>query len=76
MFGTSCVREYDCGYFSKYFLHEIPNNDEALHLFSLKAIKTNHPPEDYMTPSTLVIDHANGHPLALEILGSFSLTRL
>lgn len=47
------------------------NDDEALQLFSFKAFKSNHPPEDYMTLSTMVIEYVNGLPLALEVLGSF-----
>uniref|UniRef100_A0A2N9ITF1 ADP-ribosyl cyclase/cyclic ADP-ribose hydrolase n=1 Tax=Fagus sylvatica TaxID=28930 RepID=A0A2N9ITF1_FAGSY len=51
------------------------NNDEALHLWSLKAFKKDHPPEDYLKMSKDFVCYANGLPLAIEILGSFLFGR-
>ncbi|XP_030959277.1 TMV resistance protein N-like [Quercus lobata] len=47
------------------------NSDEALQLFSRKAFKKDHPSEGYVELSKKVICYAQGHPLALEVLGSF-----
>uniref|UniRef100_A0A2N9IC15 TIR domain-containing protein n=1 Tax=Fagus sylvatica TaxID=28930 RepID=A0A2N9IC15_FAGSY len=44
------------------------NDDEALHLWSLKAFKKDHPPEDYLKMSKDFVRYANGLPLAIEIL--------
>ena len=46
------------------------NHDEALKLFSLKAFKMDHPPEDYRKLSQAFVDYCKGLPLALEVLGS------
>ena len=51
------------------------NDDEALHLWSLKAFKKDHPPEDYLKMSKDFVHYANGLPLAIEILGSFLFGR-
>ena len=51
------------------------NDDEALHLLSLKAFKTGHPPKDFLELSKDVVHYAKGLPLAIETLGSFLLSR-
>ena len=51
------------------------NDDEALHLLSLKAFKKDHPPEDYLKMSIDFVCYADGLPLAIEILGSFLFGR-
>ena len=51
------------------------NDDEALHLWSLKAFKKDHPPKDYLKMSKDFVHYANGLPLAIEILGSFLFGR-
>ena len=50
---------------------EVLNHEEALQLFSLKALKMDHPPEDYGKLSQDFVDYCKGLPLALEVLGSF-----
>ena len=49
---------------------EVLNHYEALKLFSLKASKMDHPPEDYRKLSQAFVDYCKGLPLALEVLGS------
>uniref|UniRef100_A0A7N2RA36 ADP-ribosyl cyclase/cyclic ADP-ribose hydrolase n=1 Tax=Quercus lobata TaxID=97700 RepID=A0A7N2RA36_QUELO len=49
---------------------EVLNHEEALQLFSLKALKMDHPPEDYGKLSQAFVDYCKGLPLALEVLGS------
>ncbi len=51
------------------------NDDETLHLLSLKAFKKDHPPKDYLKLSKDFVHYANGLPLAIEILGSFLFGR-
>uniref|UniRef100_A0A2N9G6P8 AAA+ ATPase domain-containing protein n=1 Tax=Fagus sylvatica TaxID=28930 RepID=A0A2N9G6P8_FAGSY len=51
------------------------NNEEALHLFSLKCFKNKHPPEAYMEMSHHFVNYAAGLPLAIEVLGSFLFNR-
>ena len=51
------------------------NDDEALHLLSLKAFHNDHPPKDYLELSEDVIQYTKGLPLAIEILGSFLFGR-
>jgi hypothetical protein len=46
------------------------NDDEALHLLSLKAFKKDRPPTDYLELSRDVVHYVKGLPLAIEILGS------
>ena len=46
------------------------NDDEALHLLSLKAFKKDQPPTDYLELSKDVVRYVKGLPLAIEILGS------
>uniref|UniRef100_A0A2N9IVU2 Uncharacterized protein n=1 Tax=Fagus sylvatica TaxID=28930 RepID=A0A2N9IVU2_FAGSY len=46
------------------------NDDEALHLLSLKAFKKDQPPTDYLELSKDVVHYVKGLPLAIEILGS------
>uniref|UniRef100_A0A7N2MH25 ADP-ribosyl cyclase/cyclic ADP-ribose hydrolase n=1 Tax=Quercus lobata TaxID=97700 RepID=A0A7N2MH25_QUELO len=50
---------------------EILNNDEAFHLFNLKAFDKEHPTKDYLELSQGFVHYANGLPLAIEVLGSF-----
>uniref|UniRef100_A0A2N9GPK6 Disease resistance protein Roq1-like winged-helix domain-containing protein n=1 Tax=Fagus sylvatica TaxID=28930 RepID=A0A2N9GPK6_FAGSY len=45
------------------------NDDEALHLLSLKAFKKDQPPTDYLELSKDVVHYVKGLPLAIEILG-------
>ncbi|XP_065635930.1 disease resistance protein Roq1 isoform X1 [Quercus suber] len=51
------------------------NDDEALHLLSLKAFTKDHPPKDYLELCKDVIQYTKGLPLAIEILGSFLFSR-
>ena len=51
------------------------NDDEALHLLSLKAFTNDHPPKDYLELCKDVIQYTKGLPLAIEILGSFLFSR-
>jgi hypothetical protein len=46
------------------------NDDETLHLLSLKAFKKDQPPTDYLELSKDVVHYVKGLPLAIEILGS------
>ena len=50
---------------------EVLNHEEALQLFSLNALKMDHPPEDYGKLSQAFVNYSKGLPLALEVLGSF-----
>ncbi|XP_075650683.1 TMV resistance protein N-like [Castanea sativa] len=50
---------------------EVLNHEEALQLFNLKALKMDHPPEDYGKLSQAFVNYSKGLPLALEVLGSF-----
>ncbi|GMY19118.1 TMV resistance protein N-like isoform X1 [Fagus crenata] len=47
------------------------NDEDALHLFCLKAFKKNDIPDDYFKLSKDFLNYAAGLPLALEVLGSF-----
>lgn len=47
------------------------NSEEALQLFSLKAFRSIHPPEDYAEQSKKFLKYADGLPLSLVVLGSF-----
>uniref|UniRef100_A0A2K1R7Q7 ADP-ribosyl cyclase/cyclic ADP-ribose hydrolase n=1 Tax=Populus trichocarpa TaxID=3694 RepID=A0A2K1R7Q7_POPTR len=47
------------------------NDDDALTLFSQKALKNDQPAEDFVELSKQVVGYANGLPLALEVIGSF-----
>ena len=51
------------------------NDDEALHLLSLKAFTNDHPPKDYLELCKDVIQYTKGLPLAIETLGSFLFSR-
>ena len=51
------------------------NNEEALHLFSLKCFKNKHPPEAYVEVSNHFVNYAAGLPLAIDVLGSFLFNR-
>ncbi|KAB2631679.1 TMV resistance protein N-like [Pyrus ussuriensis x Pyrus communis] len=51
------------------------NQNESLELFSWKAFKKDHPEKEYLDLSYLVLNYANGLPLALEVLGSFLFRR-
>ena len=51
------------------------DDGEALHLLSLKAFKTDHPPKDFLELSKDVVHYAKGLPLAIETLGSFLFNR-
>ena len=54
---------------------EVLNHEEALQLFSLKALEMDHPPEDYGKLSQAFVNYSGGLPLALEVLGSFLFKR-
>ncbi|KAI5428594.1 hypothetical protein KIW84_033552 [Lathyrus oleraceus] len=47
------------------------SQNEALHLFCLKAFKGDKPQEGYLDLSKEVVDYTGGLPLALEVLGSY-----
>ena len=47
------------------------NADEALHLLCLKAFEKVYPPKNYLELSKDVVKYTEGHPLVIEILGSF-----
>ncbi|KAK9993252.1 hypothetical protein SO802_022955 [Lithocarpus litseifolius] len=49
---------------------EVLSNDEAFHLFNLKAFDKEHPTKDYLELSQAFVHYANGLPLAIEVLGS------
>ena len=51
------------------------SNEEALHLFNLKAFHEEHTPKDYLELCQAFVDYANGLPLAIEVLGSFLYNR-
>ncbi|KAM1947801.1 hypothetical protein ACFX15_008064 [Malus domestica] len=51
------------------------DQDESLELFGWKAFKKDHPEKEYLDLSNLVVNYANGLPLALEVLGSFLFRR-
>ncbi|GAV65328.1 LOW QUALITY PROTEIN: LRR_1 domain-containing protein/NB-ARC domain-containing protein/TIR domain-containing protein, partial [Cephalotus follicularis] len=54
---------------------EILADDEALQLFSLKAFKNEHPPNNYTELCKRIVRHVDGLPLALEVFGSFLFGR-
>ena len=54
---------------------ELLNDDEALHLLSLKAFHKVHPPKGYLELSKDVVKYTKGLPLAVKILGSFLIDR-
>ncbi|KAF3954272.1 hypothetical protein CMV_020364 [Castanea mollissima] len=49
---------------------------ESLHLLSLKALKKDYSPEDYLELSRDFVYYANDFSLAIEILGSFFLVEV
>ena len=51
------------------------NNDDAFHLFRLKAFKRDHPAKDYLELSKQFVNYAKGLPLTIEFLGSFLIGR-
>ena len=51
------------------------SNEEALHLFNLRAFLEEHTPKDYLELCQAFVDYANGLPLAIEVLGSFLYNR-
>ncbi|XP_008237406.1 PREDICTED: TMV resistance protein N-like [Prunus mume] len=53
----------------RFEMHEL-NDDDALQLFSWKAFKKDFPDKEYMALSKVILNYANGHPLALKVLGS------
>ena len=44
--------------------------EESIELFSWHAFRQNVPEEDYMNLSKCMVNYAQGHPLALKVLGS------
>ncbi|KAJ7951609.1 NBS-LRR disease resistance protein [Quillaja saponaria] len=46
------------------------NDNDALHLFSFRAFKTETPPDVHMEVSKMAVSYADGIPRALKILGS------
>ncbi|CAL8988527.1 unnamed protein product [Prunus brigantina] len=53
----------------RFEVHEL-NDDDALQLFSWKAFKRDFPDKEYIDLSKSILNYANGHPLALKVLGS------
>ena len=51
------------------------NNDDALHLFWLKAFMSDRPANGYLKLSKQFVNYAKGLPLAIEVLGSFLFNR-
>ncbi|XP_030937948.1 TMV resistance protein N-like isoform X2 [Quercus lobata] len=51
------------------------NKDDALHLFKLKAFKSDCPAKGYLKLSKQFVNYAKGLPLAIEVLGSFLFKR-
>ncbi|XP_023908119.1 disease resistance protein Roq1 [Quercus suber] len=51
------------------------NNDDAHHLFRLKALKRDCLAKDYQELSKQFVNYAKGLPLAIEVLGSFLIGR-
>ncbi|XP_075647851.1 TMV resistance protein N-like [Castanea sativa] len=62
------------GVFEIYEVMEL-NNDDAHHLFRLKALKRDCPAKDYQELSKQFVNYAKGLPLAIEVLGSFLIGR-
>lgn len=57
--------EVDCIYDA-----EALNFDESVELFSSHAFREHHPEEEFVDPSTEVLNYCKGVPLALEVLGA------
>ena len=51
------------------------DDDDALHLFSLKAFNKDHPVKDFLEMSKHFVNYAKGLPLAIDVLGSFLYNR-
>ena len=51
------------------------NNDDAFHLFRLKAFKRDRIAKDYLELSKQFVNYVEGFPLAIEFLGSFLIGR-
>ena len=51
------------------------DDDDTLHLFSLKAFNKDHPVKDYLEMSKHFVNYAKGLPLAIDILGSLLYNR-
>ncbi|XP_025015150.2 disease resistance protein RUN1 isoform X1 [Ricinus communis] len=47
------------------------SQDESIHLFCLRAFKSDYPADDYVELSNEFVNYCNGLPLALDVLGSF-----
>ncbi|OMO92484.1 Disease resistance protein [Corchorus capsularis] len=58
----------------RYEVEEL-NTEESIQLFSWHAFRRPTPKDDYLQLSKSVVDHVQGLPLALEVLGSFLFKR-
>ncbi|XP_059652085.1 disease resistance protein RUN1-like [Cornus florida] len=73
----TCRDEQLLKVYKLYEIHKVEELDyyESLQLFSWHAFGKDHPIEAYMAHSKRVIEYCEGLPLALEVLGFFSIRK-